>query len=203
MPVELNGGFYMVEMFKKFINVITNAQYILIKEKLNTYMKKEVEYIRRLDFSVESSDRYYIMMYKCMKDVLVLVKEREINGCVVRKQTVITAEEFSAIIHNDYTLVKESENDVLREMAWGMEIDGIRVLGIREYVEESYRSEDTEEIYSFIRSEIKYTDIPDNFLKEKLSYPDVESEDMNRTDRNIEFEYLKRVNVPFAIQQTC
>lgn len=129
----------MVEMFKKFINVITNAQYILIKEKLNTYMKKEVEYIRRLDFSVESSDRYYIMMYKCMKDVLVLVKEREINGCVVRKQTVITAEEFSAIIHNDYTLVKESENDVLREMAWGMEIDGIRVLGIREYVEESYR----------------------------------------------------------------
>ena len=42
MPVELNGGFYMVEMFKKFINVITNAQYILIKEKLNTYMKKEV-----------------------------------------------------------------------------------------------------------------------------------------------------------------
>ena len=105
----------MVEMFKKFINVITNAQYILIKEKLNTYMKKEVEYIRRLDFSVESSDRYYIMMYKCMKDVLVLVKEREINGCVVRKQTVITAEEFSAIIHNDYTLVKESENDVLRE----------------------------------------------------------------------------------------
>ena len=147
----------MVEMFKKFINVITNAQYILIKEKLNTYMKKEVEYIRRLDFSVESSDRYYIMMYKCMKDVLVLVKEREINGCVVRKQTVITAEEFSAIIHNDYTLVKESENDVLREMAWGMEIDGIRVLGIREYVEESYRSEDTEEIYSFIRSEIKYS----------------------------------------------
>lgn len=188
----------MVEMFKKFINVITKEKYFIIKNKLDKYMCMEIEHVRRLDFSVESSDRYFIIMYKSVKNVLVLVKEREINGCVMRKQTLIDEEEFKAIIHNDYTLVKESDNLILREMAWGMEIDGIRVLGISEYVEETCRNEATGEIYSFISDEMRYTDTPERFLSDNLSYPECDDISPNMV---VKLEYLKKVNIPFAIQQ--
>lgn len=191
----------MVEIFKKIVNAITNSQYILMREKLNTYMKKDVEYVRRLDFSVEGTDRYYIMMYKCAENILVLIKEREINGCVVRKQSVITKKEFYDIIRNDYNNIKNSENATLREMAWGMQIDGVKVLSIREYVQESYSSETEDAMYSFNMSEMRYTDIPENFLNDRLSYPDVVYAGSTEKNKNIEFSYLKKIKIPYVFQQ--
>lgn len=187
----------MVELFRWVTGQLSEEDYKDIKGRLGEFCKKEIQFIRELQFTMPSDsgmqEQFRIIMNRLDGENIYLMKTREGNGCLMQSTEKITKTEFYFIINGDYEALKESDNELLIELAWHMELDECAVKGIVEYIQEKYIKESTIEEYTIKSLMVGIKESAERFFDNDLTASKDVDYDMKQ------LEYMKKIHMPVMI----
>lgn len=194
----------MVEMFKVNTEKINNNQYSEMKKKLcmkkYTY-KRNIKFVREAYFESAITDKmnesFSILMNRNNAEKLYLVKKFYSSGCMTKNTENISKKDFQMIVDNNTSYMKESENELLKELGWYMEINEYKLTGIREFVVESYTNSYSDEELSFDSLALNIAEAPMYFLREQLT----PAEEIDYG--SILFTYKKKLSIPFTMYENA
>ena len=165
--------FFMVEMFRWYSEQLSEKEYINIKRKLSTFCKKEISFIRELYFRMEIDmdiiENFRIIINRMDKSRMHLIKTREGNDCFIQNITSISVNEFENIINDRYDEMKESDDELIKDLAWNMELQNYKIDGMVEYIQEKYSGKTSEEEFIFKSLMVDIKEKPDKFLSDNLT----------------------------------
>lgn len=165
--------FFMVEMFRWYSEQLSEKEYINIKGKLSTFCRKEILFIRELDFRMEIdmdiTEKFRIIINRMDKSRMHLIKTREGNDCFIQNIASISVDEFKNIINGRYDEMKESGNELIRDLAWNMELENYKIDGMIEYIQEKYSGKTSEGEFIFNSLKVDIEEGPDKFLSDNLT----------------------------------
>lgn len=187
----------MVELFRWVTGQLSEEDYKDIKGRLGEFCNKEIKFIRELQFTMPSDsdmqEQFRIVMNRLDGENIYLIKTREGNGCLMQNAEKITKTEFSLIIDGDLEKLKESDSQLLIELAWHMELDDCSIKGIVEYIQEKYIKESTLEEYTIKSLMVEIKESADRFFDNDLTA----SEDVDYDMKQL--EYMKKIHMPVMI----
>lgn len=190
----------MVEMFRQIVGRVSQEDYENIKGRLNTFCKKEIQFIRELQFQSGTeetmSEKFRIVRNRLDEEHIYLIKTREGNNkCLMQNTVDISEEEYNLIVECRYHEMKESENELIRDLAWHMELDDYEMSEIVEYIQEKYISQSGAEQYVFKSLMVEIEGSADEFLDENLTA----AGDIDYDTKY--FTYMKKINLPLIMKQ--
>lgn len=166
-------GVCMVEMFRLYSEQLSEKKYIDIKEKLSSFCNKEILFIRELSFSLETdmdiTENFRIILNRMDKSHLYLIKAREGNDCFIQNVTSVTIDDYKNIINGRYDEMKESCNELIRDLAWNLELGNYKVGDMVEYIQEKYESKTSGEQFIFKSLKVDIDEGADMFLSDNLT----------------------------------
>lgn len=188
----------MVEMFRWHSEQLSEKDYLNIKGRLSKICNKEITFTRELNFiadkDMDIAEKFRIIVNRMDKSRIYLIKTREGNDCFIQNITPVSEDELENIIAGEYDEMKESDNELIRDMAWNMELGNYKVDGMTEYIQEKYIMKDSDDEFIFKSLMVDINEGPEKFLCDDLTASD--EVDYNRK----ELVCKRKIHMPLMLK---